>query len=543
MRFSTLAPSGRHAILGAIFFLLVGCSVGPDFKSPPEPGVSSYLIGATRLPSAGGADQTQHLQIGGAVTQGWWRLFHSADLNRILKLALASSPSIATAQSALRQARESVVAAIGAFYPQIDLSASASRVHPSETVSVSGTVADVLASPNLATTGLTQDLFSTLSEDFANYRRYYNYYTVGPLVNFDLDIFGRNRRTVERQSALVEFETYQLAAAYVSLTGNVVIQAIQIAMLNEQIEAIQKIVALDERNVELVANLVNIGKASQSDLLTAKAQLANDKSSLPAVRQQLAIANHALALLVGKSAGTWSAPRFDYSKLSLPKRLPLTLPSRLVRTRPDIMSAEAQLHAASAAVGVATAREYPDITLTGSWTPQSFDLQSLWSPSNMAWSIGGNLAAPIFHGGSLEAQKRAAIDEYEAKFSIYKQTILRAFTQVADVLTALQHDAELISTQQNALKTSEALLENAREAYSIGQTSFLQILISQRLYEEAKIGYVRAQGRRLLDSAQLFAALGGDWHTLGSLCLRSEEASISVLRTSSTTSKEQTCAP
>ena len=328
------------------------------------------------------------------MTQGWWRLFHSADLNRILKLALASSPSIATAQSTLRQARESVVVAIGALYPQLDLSGSASRMHPSETASVSGTVADVLASPNLQANGLSQDLLSTLSADFANYRRYYNYYTIGPLVNFDLDIFGRNRRTVERQSAFAEFESYQLAAAYVSLTGNIVIQAIEIATLNEQIDAIEKIIALDERNVELVTSLVNVGKVSQSDLLSAKAQLANDKSSLPSARQQLAVANHALALLVGKPAGTWSAPRFDYSTLSLPKRLPLTLPSRLVRTRPDIMSAEAQLHAASAEIGIATARQYPDITLTGSWTPQSFDLQSLWSPSNAAWSIGGKSCCP-----------------------------------------------------------------------------------------------------------------------------------------------------
>ena len=234
---------------------------------------------------------------------------------------------------------------------------------------------------------------------------------------------------------------------------------------------------------------------------------------MPPTQQQLAVANHALALLIGRPTGVWSAPRFTYSNLSVPRSLPLTLPSRLAHTRPDIMSAEAQLHAASAEVGIATAKLYPDITLSGSLMPQAFDLQSLWSPSNVAWTVGGNIAFPIFHGGTLEALRRAAVDEYEAKLAIYKQTVLNAFTQVADVLTALKHDAELISTQHNALTTSEASLRNAREAYSLGQISFLQVLISQRLYEEARIGYIRAQGRRLFDTAQLFAALGGDWQT------------------------------
>lgn len=472
----------RWATFGAAL-LLCGCAVGPDFRRPEQTDSKGYTRSSVELPAAGHADPKQNLVAGAAVVSEWWELFHSQPLDQVLALAIEGSPTLDAARASLAQAQQAIAEARGGLYPQVDLNAGAARQR-----SGGGFVPG--SSPIVS-----------------------NVLSVGPTVSYGPDVFGGARRLIEQQSALAEVQRYELAAAYLSLTGNAVTQAINIGAAREQIQAVQEILAVDERNLELVRIKQEIGKAAYTDVLNARSVLASDQALLPPIRQQLSVARHALSILAGKSPATWSPPDFDLEALSLPIELPVSLPSALARERPDILAAEAQLHAATAAIGVATARLYPSITLSASWTQQSASMGTLFDGSSGLWSVAAELTAPVFHGGALEAQRRAAENALAVQLAIYRQTVLQAFGQVADTLLALQHDAEGVAAQQYAVETAQASLELTRESYAAGQASFLQVLEVQRLYQQARLGYARARSQRYLDSVQLFVAMGGGWRS------------------------------
>ena len=459
--------------------LLCGCTVGPDFRRPEPPESTSYTRSSVELPGAGPADAKQILVGGTTVVGKWWELFRSPSLDDVVTLALAGSPSLDAARASLAQAQAVIAEARGALYPQVDVGAGAARLR-SEGSGVQG------PAPAVG-----------------------NVLSVGPTVSYGPDVFGGTRRLIEQQSALAEVQRDELAAAYLSLTGNAVTQAINIGSAREQIEAVREIVAIDERNLELVLIEQEIGKAAQIDVLNARSVLASDQALLPPIRQQLSVARHALSILAGKPPATWSPPDFELSALSLPTELPVRLPSDLVKERPDILAAEAQMHAATAAIGVATAHLYPSITLSASWTQQSGSMGTLFEGSSGLWGVAAQLTAPVFHGGTLQAQRAAAESALVVQLALYRETVLQAFGQVADTLRALEHDAEAIAAQQNALEAAQASLELAQESYAAGQSSFLQVLEVQRLYQQARLGYAKARGQRYLDSVQLFMAMGG----------------------------------
>jgi len=270
-------------------------------------------------------------------------------------------------------------------------------------------------------------------------------------------------------------------------------------------------VAADEHNLELVRIAYAAGSVARTDVLSAESQLAGDRTLLPPLRQQLSVARHALTVLIGKPPGEWAPPDFVLDTLTLPTDLPVTMPSELVHDRPDILAAEAQLHAASAAIGVATAQLYPTITLSASVALETVATSGSFSGPIIASNLAAGLTAPLFHGGTLLAQRRAAIDAYAAQLGAYRQTVLLAFGQVADVLQALQHDAELLGAENTAVTTSEASLKLSQEAYAAGRGSLLQVLDAQRLYGQALLGYAHAKGQRYLDTILLFEAMGGTW--------------------------------
>jgi NodT family efflux transporter outer membrane factor (OMF) lipoprotein len=256
---------------------------------------------------------------------------------------------------------------------------------------------------------------------------------------------------------------------------------------------------------------VRAGVATQLDIETAQSQLATDRTLLPPLRQQEDVARHALAVLAGRAPGEWAPPDFDLDALTLPAELPLSVPSDLARQRPDILASEAQLHSANATIGVATAQLYPNITLSAALSQQSVTIDTLFHGASDVWSIGAGLAYPLFHGGALEAQKRRAVDNFNAALATYEETVLVSFGQVADTLDALEHDAEQLAEQQRALTSAQNSLDLTRRAYSLGSVGIVQVLDAQRLLEQARLGFVRARAQRYLDSAQLFVALGGGW--------------------------------
>jgi NodT family efflux transporter outer membrane factor (OMF) lipoprotein len=443
------------------------CAAGPDFQRPAPPDVQSYLPA-----TEGDADLPQRVALGEKIPAEWWGLFHSPRLDETLRQVIAANQTLAAAKATLSQAHEAIVQARAGLFPQIDLVAGAH--------------------------GATGSLPNTFS--------------IGPVVSYSLDAFGGTRRRVEQQEALADVQRYELAAAWLTLTGGSVVDAISIASVRLQIATVEDLIANDQKNLDLVQSEFTAGKVAKSDVLTAAAQLASDRTQLPALRQQLSVARHALAVLASRAAGTWTPPDFEMAELTPPAKPPMSLPSDLVRQRPDILSAESLLHAQSAAIGVATADLYPSITLSVSFTRESTALGDLFgSAATDTLSGGGAIDAPIFRGGALTAQREAALEAYRGQLATWKQTVVQAFGQVADALSALQHDDEAVSTSQNAVEIAGASLGLQRISFAAGKTSVLQLITAENTYSSARLALSRARGQQLTDTAQLFIAVGGGW--------------------------------
>ncbi len=466
------------ASLAALFAASVAaCTMGPDFTRPPAPPEDGYLAKGERGPAG-----QQHEALGQRLSGDWWTLFRSPELDAVVRQSIAGNQDLAAAESSLGQAVQEAAVAAGALYPQADLMAAADR-----------------------------ERINLMAYGFTGPSPVLNLYQVGPTVSYALDLFGKLHRQAEEAGALAEAKAYQLDAAYLALTGDVVVQALAMASLNAQIAAAEDIVADDQQNLQLVRTAKAAGSATDVDVLHADSQLANDRTQLPPLRQGLAEARHALAVLVGHAPAEWSPPDFALAGFRLPDRLPINLPSALVRQRPDILAAEAALHAAGAAVGVATAQMYPDITLSADLLQQATFPGQLFQEMATAITAGGGLTAPLFHGGALAAQRAAAEAAYKTALARYRQTVLRAFAQVADILQALAHDAESVATEDKAVASAEASLRLTRLSYAAGNVGVLQVLDAQRQYQQARLGAVRAQAKRYVDTAQLFLAMGGGW--------------------------------
>jgi NodT family efflux transporter outer membrane factor (OMF) lipoprotein len=338
----------------------------------------------------------------------------------------------------------------------------------------------------------------------------FNLYNASVNVSYLLDAFGRNQRELEGLQAQVDFRGYQLDGAYLALTSNIVTTAVREASLRAQIAATQEIVAAEERQLELVSKQRELGAVGRLAVLAQSTQLAQVRATLPPLERNLAQTRHLLAVLAGRLPSEAMLPTFELGALTLPQTLPVSLPSELVRQRPDIRAAEAQLHQASAAIGVATANLYPQITLTGAFGTNTTQFRDvLGGPS--VWSIGAALLQPLFHGGQLQAEKRAAIAAYDSAAAQYRETILVAFQNVADALRALDDDARLLKAQAEAEALSQATLDLTRRQYQLGAVSYLALLVAQRQYQGARLALVSAQATRYADVAALFQALGGGW--------------------------------
>jgi NodT family efflux transporter outer membrane factor (OMF) lipoprotein len=466
-----------------------GCTVGPNFTPPNAPSTARYTApGDSTAPNADARSTVsrQTVVLGDKVTGDWWTLFRSPDLDRLVRRAIADSPTLEAAKARLAATRESVTAVTGALYPQVNFNTSIAR----EKVSA-------------ATFGLTQSQ-APLPPNF-------NLFQVGPAVSYAFDIFGGTHRQIEQQAAMADYQRDQLDAAYLTLSGNAVSLAIQVAGVRAQVNAIGDILAIDQQNLELVRTERNTGSVPDSDVVIAETQLASDETLKPGLDQQLSVAKHALAVLVGQAPGEWSPPDFDLNALTLPDRLPLSLPSDLVHQRPDILAAESQLHAASAQIGIATAQLYPAITLSAGISDAALIPGRLFSPAGLVWSIAAGLTQPVFDGGMRKAERRAALAAFRASAADYQQTVLQAFGQVADILQALTHDAQLSAAQRRALDTASESVRLQRINYGRGGTGILDLLDAQRQYQQALLGYVRVEAQRYQDTIQLLVAMGGGW--------------------------------
>ena len=491
MRRCTIRPS-RAATVAALVSLplLGGCAVGPNFHRPRAPSASAYRppgesrpVGTAaaaaqrRAPAAG--RYAQRIVLGAPAVPDWWTLFRSPRLDELIRRAIADNLDLAAAKATLAQARELVAAQSGQLYPQVGLQASTGR--------------QKYGAQFLGTFAVPP----------------FTYEAVGASVRYVLDYDGAIARSIEEQEALEQYERSELGAARLTLTGDVASEAVIIAATRGEIQAAAELLSEDRNNLSLVQTAFANGSVSKLDVLTAQSQLAGDQALLPPLYQRLAAARHALAVLLGRTPAEWSQPDIGLADLRLPRQLPVSVPSQLVRRRPDILAAEAQLHAATAAVGVATANVYPQITLTGTLGQQALRPAKLFNASSTAWSLIAGLTQPLFDGGTLRAERRAALDALQASAARYQQVVLESFGQVADLLDALDHDAQLVAAQAAARDTSEASLQLARQSYQAGNSGVLQVLDAERERQRAQLGFLEAQSRQYLDTIQLLLAVGG----------------------------------
>jgi NodT family efflux transporter outer membrane factor (OMF) lipoprotein len=470
----------RHARVAVLCALgaLSACSVGPDFKRPDPPAAARYTADTPSIePGSAGA---QHVAVGKEIEGDWWSLFGSGLIDGVVKQALEHNRTLVAAAQTLAESHELAVAQAGLRYPQLGLTAGVGR---------------------------QQYGAEFFGGDFSFPP--FTYFAVGPTISYTLDYTGGIARSIEQRQAQAEASHQQLDAAFLSVSGQAVMQVITVASLRAQIATVETILDQDRDNLRLVRTEFENGSVARIDVVSAESQIASDSALLPPLRQQLDKAHHALSLVLGRLPEKELPADLDLAQIVLPVEIPVSLPSELAHHRPDILAAEARLHAATSAVGIAESNFYPKIQLTGTVGPQAVTPGALFDRSSVAWSLISGLTMPLFDGGTLHAQKRAAVDAMRASAASYQETVLEAFTQVADLLDALAHDAEQLDAQDQAQKAAESNLSLTRAAYQEGNVGILRVLDAQRAYQQARLGFVQTMAQRYLDTVQLFLALGG----------------------------------
>jgi NodT family efflux transporter outer membrane factor (OMF) lipoprotein len=479
---------GAGGCLLAVGVAVTGCAVGPDFERPAAPDVEGYTRGPlpTKTASAGvTGGEEQRLVQGLDIPGQWWTLFHSRALNTLIDEALKNNPTLPAAEAALRQAWENVYAAQGAFFPTAVVGYS-----PSRNKTATGAVTPVAASGS----------------------PYYSLYTGQVTVSYSPDVFGGTRRQVESLAATAEFQELQLEATYLTLTSNVVAAAVQEASLRGQIAATEEIIKIQTGSLDILRKQFQLGQVAGTDVAAVEATLAQAQATLPPLQKQLAVQRDLLTALIGRLPSQEPAEKFELASLQLPQDLPVSLPSKLVDQRPDVRSAEAQLHAASAQIGVAIAAMLPQFTLTANaGTSSNLMSQFITTPGTAFWTVAGNVAQTVFDAGTLLHKKRAAEAAFDQAAAMYRSTVIAAFQNVADSLHALQSDAETLTAAYAAERAASKSLEIARRQLQLGAIGYLGLLTAQNTYNTALIALVQAQAARYADTAALFQALGGGW--------------------------------
>ena len=476
----------RVPVCACAALLLACCAVGPDFHKPDAPDAKAYDAGAVpaqtaSTPVAGG--EAQHLESGADIPGDWWTLFQSPALDALIERALKNNPDLAAACAALTVAQENTLAQRGAYFPSVDADFSSSRQKQP------GSLAPV---PN-------------------NNAFLYSLFTPQLSVSYVPDVFGLNRRTVESLQAQAQAARFQMIAARIALAANVVNAAVGEAALREQVKATGQLVDIETQSVEILRYQFDKGYVSRLDLAAQESQLAQTQAGLPPLRKQLEQQRHLIAALAGEFPAQARDDDFDLASLKLPQDLPLSLPSQLVEQRPDVRQAQANWHAASAQVGVAIASRLPQITLSANAGSTALQIADVFKSGTGFWSVGLDLAAPIFQGGKLLHAERAAKAALVQAAAQYRSTVLTAFQNVADTLTALDEDAKALQAAAAAADAAKVTLDMAQRQTQSGYANELSLLNAQQAWQQARIALIQAQANRYADTAALYLALGGGW--------------------------------
>ena len=469
----------RHILLGTLTALATAaCTVGPNFKRPDPPAATAY---SRSMPTAGAATSVSY---GADVADDWYQLFHSEALNALVHEALDGNPDLDAARHGLKVAQLELTAVSGTALPQIDATGQVGRSH------VNGSFLD----------GPVNEINATG-----------NRFQLGPTLAYNLDIFGGVRRSIEAQDAATANARDQVLDTYVTLVDQVVITAFNYAATLQQIEVTKTLVHDLNEQYELTRNLEKAGKVTRSDTLQAQTQLENTQATLPSLEQQRDTYRNALAQLGGKTPDEFVMPAITLADFTLPTNMPVSVPSILVQHRPDILAAEDNLHQASARIGIATAARLPSLTLSAQYAQQTTYIHEFLTRPGGVWSVGADMAAPIFHGGTLAAREKEAKEQYLQSQATYRGAVIAAFVEVANSLQALEHNSDSYVMHTRARDAARENRDLAVAQYRAGRYSELQVLTAEQQYQDAALSQVQADAQRFTDIATLFRALGGGW--------------------------------
>lgn len=457
---------------------LAGCAFAPPAKPPASPSPAHYTAGPLPADTAKVDGVSQHYSLGERPVPQWWHEYGNDTLSAWVEEGLHNNPSLAAAKHTLESAHELLRAQVGAsLLPSLDAQAQSSRQR-------------ALGFPSF---GPSTNLYDVYAGQLA--------------LSYNLDVFGAARHGVEQTAAQVDRQSYEFDAARRALAANIVIAAINAASLEEQVRTIERLSRLAHDEAGLTERQYRLGGASEDDALSLQQQAASIDTSLPPLRAQAQRARHALAVLLGRTPD--QAPKnLVLADLHLPQSVPVSVPSDLLRQRPDVLAAEASVHAASAQVGVATANLFPHISLSASIGSEAFKPSNLFTGASSVWGVGLSLTQPIFHGGELVARRKAAIASYDAAIADYRQTVLNAFQNVADTLSALNEDASTLEAAQGAAKAAEQSFANADRRYRLGGISYPSMVLAEQHWQNARLTEIQARAARLADTAALFQAMG-----------------------------------
>ena len=466
-----------------VFFtlgILSACTVGPDFVRPKPTDSNRYI--QEPLVASVAEGQEQSFTLGATIPSDWWRLFKSAQLDTIVAQAINNNPSLQASEASLRQSQDNLHAGYGVFYPQVNVGVDAYRTR---------------------NTSIQQGLSRPSS--------IFNVVTASGTISYIFDIFGGERRTVEGLKAQSDYQNYMNKAAHVTLSANVVNTCIARAAYAAQIKSTEQLILLENQQLHASQAQFDAGTVDYASNLSIRSLIASNQASLAPLRQRLSQAEHLLATLEGVEPSKVFLPDVELTEISLPLNLPLSLPSDLVRQRPDILAAESQLHVASANIGVATAAMFPSFSLSATYGAAGNSFSNLGGLAGRFWSVGPAATVPLFRGGSLKYSRQATIDAYQQSQANYRQIVLSAFAQVADNLNALKNDADALQAQSEARRTAKEALDILQASYQSGLVAYVDVLIADVQFHQTTIAYLQAIAQRHQDTVGLFVALGGGW--------------------------------
>jgi NodT family efflux transporter outer membrane factor (OMF) lipoprotein len=456
--------------------------VGPNFVRPAPPDTDRYTHELQSEATIAADDQVQHFTSSNTLIADWWKLFQSTELDAVVNKAIANNPTLQASEASLASSQDNMRAGYGVFFPQIQAGVGASRQRTSSGQQGSQTSGKI-----------------------------FNLVTLSSTISYAIDVFGGARRSVESLRAQADYQRYENVAAYLMLSANVVNTSIARAAYYEEICTTKQLIKVEKEQLRLTQAQVKAGTSPYANVLTIESLIAANQALLAPLEQNLSQSEHLLATLEGEFPSKADLPDINLNKFSLPIDLPVSLPSDLVNQRPDILAAEAQMHVASAKIGVATALMFPSFSLNGTFGTSGTNFGNLTASSGKFWSIGPVATIPLFQGTTLWFGRKAAIDAYQQSRANYRQTVLSAFAQVADSLKALEHDAEALQAEVEAKRAAGVALKLLQANYRAGLVNYLAVLTADVQYHETSIVYLQAVAQRYQDTVALFVALGGGW--------------------------------